>query len=121
MKNPSWETLKIGRSIDVDKRLSRLQTGNPNVLKTHKYIPTIDSKTLEANLHKVFQNRRKNGEWFLFESIEELDEEISKISSDNTLLLWLLTRIESLEKEIRELKDTRNLELRMLVCGQLNK
>jgi hypothetical protein len=103
IEEPFMGNVKIGRSNDVDKRLSGLQTGNPNVLIIHKSIPTLDSKTLEINLHKVYQHRRKHGEWFTFASLAELDEEISKLSNNINLLLLLIARIETLEKEIRKL------------------
>jgi len=52
--------IKIGKAIDVDARIAKLQTGCPEKLQVIKVI----GKNIEAELHKRFADYRKHGEWF---------------------------------------------------------
>ena len=64
------KAIKIGKSINIDERLSDLQTGNPNLLTvkhTIKCVSEYDSFSLETELHKKFEKYRLVGEWFKFE------------------------------------------------------
>lgn len=64
---------KIGRSIDVNKRLSSIRTSNPNkvelVTKYSSYYMSYDR--LEKLLHEKFKHCRHNLEWFRKEFTEE--------------------------------------------------
>jgi hypothetical protein len=55
--------IKIGCTIDVDKRLRVLQTGCPEVLRVLLILPRGDYQ-IETKLHKQFAKRRIQGEWF---------------------------------------------------------
>ena len=57
--------IKIGYASNVDKRLSSLQTGNPEKLRIIKTIPA-SSKQDESSFHKMFSHLRISGEWFEF-------------------------------------------------------
>lgn len=52
--------IKIGKAIDVDARIAKLQTGCPEKLHVIKVI----GKNIEAELHRRFADYRKHGEWF---------------------------------------------------------
>jgi len=54
--------IKIGISVDPWKRLSSLQTGNPEPLEMLAIMPGSDD--LEAGLHRAFGQYMKRGEWF---------------------------------------------------------
>jgi hypothetical protein len=66
------KAVKIGKANSIQQRLPELQTGNPNKLKVIYNIKCNSerqSKTLEKELHKKFQNLRirDNGEWFNYD------------------------------------------------------
>jgi hypothetical protein len=51
--------IKIGKSQDIDKRLSTLKIGNPTI----KVINFLD-KNIEHELHTIYKSKRIIGEWF---------------------------------------------------------
>ena len=57
---------KIGFSADVEKRLSSIQTGNPEQLYIHHKIECATEKTrpLEKKIHAELSYKRIKGEWF---------------------------------------------------------
>lgn len=55
---------KIGVTVDLPARLSGLQTGNSALLVVLTFIESGDDYTLEAALHKRYQDKRLVGEWF---------------------------------------------------------
>ncbi len=55
--------VKIGFAKDISKRLSTLQSGNPNKLKIVKTIENC-KKTTEKELHNKYSEYRLSGEWF---------------------------------------------------------
>ena len=62
---------KIGHTIDIEKRIKSLQTGNSTELTILKIVPTIDYVNVEKQFHDIFSRYLINGEWydilFLFE------------------------------------------------------
>ena len=65
--------MKIGKSIDPEKRLVDLQTGNPEILEIVSLIKCSSKEEmykLEQQLHKKYQKNkvRKNSEWFTWHS-----------------------------------------------------
>jgi len=60
--------LKIGKSIDVNKRLSGLQTGSPEELILEGWF----EGDIEDSLHKEYRDYNKKNEWFLYEILPEL-------------------------------------------------
>lgn len=59
--------IKIGKAIDVDKRISELQTGCPFTLSLITKIPCDSEKEaffLEKWLHDRFRRQWIRGEWF---------------------------------------------------------
>lgn len=58
------DTIKIGRSRSVSKRMRELQTANStNLILLYKF-ETIHAIKIEKYLHNIFQAYRINGEWF---------------------------------------------------------
>jgi len=55
---------KIGRTNNVQKRLSGMQTGNPYELELILSIKTNSPFTLETSLHTKFKDKLIRGEWF---------------------------------------------------------
>lgn len=67
------KTIKIGISDDVRKRLSQLQTGNPNRLELLRTLDCGNRETalrIEQVLHKRYASKRLQGEWFQVEPEE---------------------------------------------------
>lgn len=56
--------VKIGRAIDVHRRLRELQCGSPIELRIYRHLLTYDYEVLEYKLHKLFCAARRHGEWF---------------------------------------------------------
>jgi hypothetical protein len=74
--------IKIGFSVNVEKRLLSLQTASPYPLKLLCIIP--GSEKLEKEIHYSFREMRMEGEWFLPHPfiLKEIDMliEINKIN-----------------------------------------
>jgi hypothetical protein len=64
VRNDHNGMVKVGRSLNVEKRLKTLQTSNPFPLTLILTILTNDSPQVESNLHKIFRHKRVYGEWF---------------------------------------------------------
>lgn len=59
------ERVKIGHSLNVDARLTALQTGSPYKLELLAIVPgTVRD---EAGFHRKFAALREHGEWFRYE------------------------------------------------------
>ncbi len=54
--------IKIGQSINVESRVSTLQTASPKKLQVWAVLD--GSYQTEAGIHELFKHLRKNGEWF---------------------------------------------------------
>ena len=55
---------KIGRTINIDRRLRQLQMMNSQPLTIVKLIQCHDAIATETNLHQKFKLNRRQGEWF---------------------------------------------------------
>lgn len=51
---------KIGKTVDLNKRLSMLSAGNPNLSLEYVFYGDIENL-----MHKTFSAKRVKGEWFL--------------------------------------------------------
>lgn len=65
------DTVKIGRSKDVQKRVGELQTGNHNSLKLIYVIEDV-SESFEKYVHDVCFKYHVNGEWFGIDAVHHL-------------------------------------------------
>ena len=61
--------VKVGRAVDVPKRISTLQTGNPRRLELLRVMP--GGVELEAQLHLRLRESRMQGEWFDGEQVTD--------------------------------------------------
>jgi hypothetical protein len=66
--------IKIGRTLDIDKRIGQLQTSSPEQLVLVGFILNEGHK--ESELHYKFRQFRLHGEWF--EPVAELIEYIKE-------------------------------------------
>lgn len=55
---------KIGRALDVEKRIKAMQTGCSETLSVYGVLPAVSPAALERALHKRFASCRVQGEWF---------------------------------------------------------
>lgn len=76
---------KIGFSKNVNKRLTELQTGNPDKLIIHhtEAVPEDRVRLLERKIHRELGYRRIQGEWF------DLTAEEAKSFLIFALIRWL--------------------------------
>jgi len=67
---------KIGCTNDINRRFKELKTLMPFQLKLHSFIEFKKYEELERILHKSFEDKRINGEWFNLrdEDFEYIDE-----------------------------------------------
>jgi len=64
------KALKIGKANDVEDRINKLQTGNPNKLRLMHFIECSSEEhsfVLEKQYHKKFKHLRISGEWFQYD------------------------------------------------------
>ena len=55
--------IKIGRSVDIERRLDELQTGNSKELKVLYVIEDVE-EWFEKHIHSVCNTFHIRGEWF---------------------------------------------------------
>jgi len=72
---------KIGRTINIKKRIKQFNTGNPENIKLEYFIETEHYLSLEKLLHEIFKNDKIGGEWYNF------DDEKFKIVEATLFLL----------------------------------
>lgn len=97
---------KIGKTKDVQQRLSSLQTGNPHTVRIVKTYKVKDAFHMESYLHKVLSNTRVGGEWFSA-SLEEIEYQAGQY-------------FESLEYQVlyTVLNDKESIEVKTLIFNQ---
>jgi hypothetical protein len=67
--DPSSDAFKIGvTNKKIDKRIKKLQTGNPEELFISSFYECEYPFRLEKMLHTKFSNKRMHGEWFSLNS-----------------------------------------------------
>lgn len=66
--------IKIGRSINPEKRLKQLQTGNPNRLKLIASFKGLGWR--EKLLHERLKNWSAEGEWFSYECVGDIPNDL---------------------------------------------
>lgn len=73
MEREQW-LMKIGRAIDVPRRLRQLQTGNPKELMVVGWIVSEDDATTERTLHAKYRPSNVGGEWFALQPADILGD-----------------------------------------------
>jgi hypothetical protein len=74
IRDPSNDSIKIGRSATPQKRIGQLQTGNPHPLELMGWIETEDDVLAEQGLHRFYKAYRGIGEWFAIDQDDVLDQ-----------------------------------------------
>lgn len=67
---PYQNLVKIGRSMNPEKRVRELQTGCPHHLVIYAVVQRPTKFNLEGKMHSMFADRRRQGEWFQFDEQE---------------------------------------------------
>jgi hypothetical protein len=96
---------KIGwTKRDPNSRLKELRTSNSQNLKIEKVFKTKFGPKIEKNLHRIFNNKRKNGEWFSLnkKDVEEFITECQKQHDIFELLVENNTWIQEKSKEFQK-------------------
>lgn len=73
---------KIGISRNAEKRRAELQTGNPHYIESIVKINCLyerNARWLEESLHRYFQRKRYNGEWYKDITLEEFSNAVQFI------------------------------------------
>tara|TARA_R110002072_G_C7795090_1_gene521199 strand:- start:58 stop:741 length:684 start_codon:yes stop_codon:yes gene_type:complete len=71
--NENYELIKIGYSINLDKRIKQFKTGFSNGVFLVGYFYCEDFIDLEKKLHNKYQSKRKTGEWFKLDKNKVVD------------------------------------------------
>jgi hypothetical protein len=88
IKSKESQLYKIGIAINPYKRISQLETGNPEQLQILYTYKTKNYSSIEKSLHNRFSYLRKNGEWFSFDiDIEVMFLKYCKLYDDNITLI----------------------------------
>ncbi len=85
IKNSEESHYKIGVSNNPMKRLSQLQTGCPSELILLETYQSEVSYEIEKVLHRWFSHLKKEGEWFDFSIVEEVEFKRNCEKIENTL------------------------------------
>ena len=64
VRQGSTGPIKIGRAVELRRRIGQLQTGNPVSLELLGWLTTGNDTTTEQALHKHYADSRERGEWF---------------------------------------------------------
>lgn len=88
IRNLETNQIKIGRSKNVEKRLTQLQTANSSKLCVLFKFETEYSSKLESFLHSFFKHKNINGEWFDID-YKDLDkvEYLCNVMNNNYMFL----------------------------------
>lgn len=80
---PGSNTVKIGRTIHLEKRLAEIQRMSPVQLEVLWSTP--GGHELETALHRHFRARRSHGEWFAFDRnpVEAVTEAVGQKAWEN--------------------------------------
>lgn len=111
IEQPYNNYVKIGKTNKhVTKRLSQLQTGNPNHLNVLFTISRDKNMKVETLLHFIFDEFRVNGEWFLMEQDKLL--KLKKIFEGNVDIDILSDWIDKNSTKIKSIikRDVDNFE-----------
>lgn len=60
----SWEFYKIWKTININKRIKKYITENPNEIEIIHFFETKDYDLKEKQLHDKFKQKNHNREWF---------------------------------------------------------
>lgn len=66
------DKIKIGVTNNIENRLKSLQTGNPMPIKLEYIEERLNPEKAEHYLHRCFQAKRVNGEWFEYISVHDI-------------------------------------------------
>lgn len=83
------EYIKIGRTTDLKKRLTQLQTGSPIDLILDYHVLSNDVVSTENRFHEKFSKHRKRGEWFIYS--DEIKDFIASCRKTEVLKQRILT------------------------------
>jgi hypothetical protein len=64
------EHFKIGKSVDLNKRLGQIKLQLPYPVEVVHVIQAANPLQAEAHWHKHFASLRRNGEWFVLTPAE---------------------------------------------------
>lgn len=68
------ETIKIGVSTQIIRRVAQLQTGNSNELELMGWITPSEDYKMEKFLHQKYARKKVRGEWFAISQDDVLHE-----------------------------------------------
>ena len=75
--------IKIGMSMNPNRRLMGIQTGYPYKLSVHWTFPTDHPRLLESYLHQVLAHHRLNGEWFSASAADGIEKVVASFDVDS--------------------------------------
>jgi len=80
---------KIGKTINPEKRIKSLQTGNPEkiIIISKVNVESRFSSKIETAMHSQYSYAHKNGEWFDLDINDEVLFESNVKKIENNLLI----------------------------------
>ena len=78
---PDVRRIKIGRSIDIERRLSEIRLLSPVMLYLLGAVP--GGASVETAYHREWSHLRQHGEWFM-----ATDELITRLQADSLVSAW---------------------------------
>lgn len=105
--------IKIGRTVNLQSRLSQINTGNHDKLNVLRLLQTTN-KRVEKWFHAYFSKFHINGEWFSIEIISDIDNAIQRLSDEVSV------RIMS-QREIKKIIRQDKYYLRALEKSRYNR
>jgi hypothetical protein len=96
--------VKIGKAYDLGNRMHSIRTISPLQIKLIHFVKTANRHTTELFFHKIFESKRKNGEWF------ELDEN----DLDKVYQYTYWTAPQESSKPVKVISKTEEIDLQVV-------
>lgn len=88
--NEEKDRYKIGITKNsIEKRISALQTGNPNEIRLVEYYESVNYKKIERILHRLYSSDHEKGEWFVL-SAEDVKSFLNEAKKADETISFLL-------------------------------
>jgi hypothetical protein len=122
--------IKLGRTGDIDQRITTLQTASPLILRLIGKYECKDCVTLEKKIHDYYKEKRIIGEWFKFtklditeceKMIKKFIVEIHQKMDENKIFEELCEVPAKIENDLAPINNTQRKKYECDVCNKIFK